>query len=629
LLIWLLYLKDGRPMRFKLYFSILLITSVGFAQKPDYDFVKAEKNSRKLIFSHPDSALVVIKKTLAQHGNLHDTVYGNTYALYGMYYNMKGKPDSTIFYLRKSLAYLDKYPRNKTRSLASLSMGYRAKADYKSAIACLDENIAINTREKNDVGLAIAYGEMASNYNLMMNYDKSLDYLLKAQAILKDNKKGIKQLPAVKQKLANTYLAMNNYKFAIDLYLECLTSFKELGQIKNYHLTQVNLADALIHIRDYSRAKKHLAEAITGLEKLGDKEMLGISYSKIASLEENQQHIAKAIASYKKALDYLMPIRSNRVIRVSGAYINLLNKQKDYVKAVSIIAAIEDVNVFGLANRDDQSVYKNAAADAYDGAHNDKEALKAYKHTIAIMDLLSSDEKIRAIQNVQAKFQTELQREKNVALEANNRVLEKNIEGEKTRMLLYIIVGALILLFILLVLRAYWLTNRLQKEQLKTADVDKAILEQKHLHELEVSNTQRETINEKQRELTSTALRMASFQDNINEIIQKCDSNALSKIADVKKELLQLVRQQDYWKQFETRFNNLHPEFSTALTNKFARLTKNDIEFCSLLKLKLSNKEIASLLQISHESVITKKYRIKKKMEINDDEAFEKLLLEI
>jgi DNA-binding CsgD family transcriptional regulator len=149
------------------------------------------------------------------------------------------------------------------------------------------------------------------------------------------------------------------------------------------------------------------------------------------------------------------------------------------------------------------------------------------------------------------------------------------------------------------------------------------------LHELEVSNTQRETINEKQRELTSTALRMASFQDNINEIIQKCDSNALSKIADVKKELLQLVRQQDYWKQFETRFNNLHPEFSTALTNKFARLTKNDIEFCSLLKLKLSNKEIASLLQISHESVITKKYRIKKKMEINDDEAFEKLLLEI
>jgi len=48
-----------------------------------------------------------------------------------------------------------------------------------------------------------------------------------------------------------------------------------------------------------------------------------------------------------------------------------------------------------------------------------------------------------------------------------------------------------------------------------------------------------------------------------------------------------------------------------------------------LLKLNLSNKEIASLLQISHESVITKKYRIKKKMEINNDAEFEKLLLEI
>jgi len=34
-------------------------------------------------------------------------------------------------------------------------------------------------------------------------------------------------------------------------------------------------------------------------------------------------------------------------------------------------------------------------------------------------------------------------------------------------------------------------------------------------------------------------------------------------------------------------------------------------------------------LQISHESAITKKYRIKKKMEINDDEEFEKLLMEM
>jgi len=48
-----------------------------------------------------------------------------------------------------------------------------------------------------------------------------------------------------------------------------------------------------------------------------------------------------------------------------------------------------------------------------------------------------------------------------------------------------------------------------------------------------------------------------------------------------------------------------------------------------LFKLNLSNKEIASLLQISHESAITKKYRIKKKMEISDDTEFEKVLMSL
>ncbi len=177
--------------------------------------------------------------------------------------------------------------------------------------------------------------------------------------------------------------------------------------------------------------------------------------------------------------------------------------------------------------------------------------------------------------------------------------------------------------------RWYWLRNKLQKEELKSIEAEKNLIQQQHLHEQELTNAQREIIEEKQRELTSTALRMANYQDSISEIIEKCESANFTKVSDVKKELQHLMKQKDYWKQFETRFNSLHPEFSNVLTSRYSKLTKNDVEFCSLLKLNLSNKEIASLLQISHESAITKKYRIKKKMEINDDEEFEKILMAI
>jgi DNA-binding CsgD family transcriptional regulator len=233
------------------------------------------------------------------------------------------------------------------------------------------------------------------------------------------------------------------------------------------------------------------------------------------------------------------------------------------------------------------------------------------------------------VAELHAQLQKKLQNEKNIALKTKNESLQREKDAKARLNLLYLFASLFFIVTVLLFLRSYWLKVRLQKEALKALNTEKQFIEQQHRHEHEFANAQKEIINEKQRELTSNALRMANYQGNINEIIEKCDSNILTSIKDLRRELLSVINQKDYWKQFETRFNNLHPQFGYILTTKYAKLTKNDIEFCSLLKLNLSNKEIASLLQISHESAITKKYRIKKKMEINDDAEFEKLLAEI
>jgi DNA-binding CsgD family transcriptional regulator len=451
---------------------------------------------------------------------------------------------------------------------------------------------------------------------------------VKAVEILKAEK-NTKQIVAVKQKLANTYLAKENYPFAIDLYRECLVGFKAMGADKNYYLTQVNMGEALIKVKKYAEAKKVLLEGAEGLKKFGDKEMIGIAYSKLGNLERALGNNAKAAIEYKKAMGQLLPIKSTRAIRIGGEYIALLNYIDDYKEALAVIASIEALKNFESANIQDRMVYKNAIANTYEATQNERDAIKAYQHTIAIKDSIANREKESAVQEIQAKFQTELQREKNVALEANNKVLVHKVEAEKKLLFLYIAVSIAIILVTLLFLRSYKLKNRLQKEELRTVEAEKELIQQQQLFEQQLVTQQKATIDEKQRELTSTALRMANYQDTINLIIEKCETGELSKVTDVKKELQQLMKQKDYWKQFETRFNNLHPEFNVSLTNKYDKLTKNDLEFCSLLKLNLSNKEIASLLQISHESVITKKYRIKKKMEINDDQEFEKILTAI
>ena len=55
------------------------------------------------------------------------------------------------------------------------------------------------------------------------------------------------------------------------------------------------------------------------------------------------------------------------------------------------------------------------------------------------------------------------------------------------------------------------------------------------------------------------------------------------------------------------------------LKDKHPNLTPNDLKLCVYLRLNLSSKEIAPLLNISHRSVEIKRYRLRKKLDLEHD----------
>src|SRR5690606_19349100 len=131
---------------------------------------------------------------------------------------------------------------------------------------------------------------------------------------------------------------------------------------------------------------------------------------------------------------------------------------------------------------------------------------------------------------LQAKFQTDLQREKKRSLEEKNKTLQDAVAKERLLMVFYTIGTIAAIGLILLVLRSLKLKNRLQKERLKAIATEKNLIKQQHLHEQELTSTQKDIIEEKQRELTSTALRMANYQDSINDIIAKCENESFTQV---------------------------------------------------------------------------------------------------
>ncbi len=73
------------------------------------------------------------------------------------------------------------------------------------------------------------------------------------------------------------------------------------------------------------------------------------------------------------------------------------------------------------------------------------------------------------------------------------------------------------------------------------------------------------------------------------------------------------------WEIFETLFDQAHENFFKRLKQSFPELTQSDLKLCAYLKLNLSSKEIAPLLNISIRGVEVRRYRLRKRLAIASD----------
>jgi len=81
------------------------------------------------------------------------------------------------------------------------------------------------------------------------------------------------------------------------------------------------------------------------------------------------------------------------------------------------------------------------------------------------------------------------------------------------------------------------------------------------------------------------------------------------------------------WKFFKQAFNNADKDFLDKIKKAHPDLTPNDLRFCAYLRLNLTSKEIAPLLNISTKSVETKRYRLRKRLKLDHDDSLVNYIL--
>lgn len=164
--------------------------------------------------------------------------------------------------------------------------------------------------------------------------------------------------------------------------------------------------------------------------------------------------------------------------------------------------------------------------------------------------------------------------------------------------------------------------------------------QQAELSQLEINRLQNEKleaeIRSKNNELTSYTYHLVNKNDLIQKIREEVSQmeHKFHNEQEIKKDLRNILRLVDNdeeldedWENFVKSFDQVHADFYRRLNEKFTDLSPSDYKLCTYLKMNLTSKEIASLMNISIRSVETNRYRLRKKLNLDHDENLTQFIL--
>lgn len=188
---------------------------------------------------------------------------------------------------------------------------------------------------------------------------------------------------------------------------------------------------------------------------------------------------------------------------------------------------------------------------------------------------------------------------------------------------LTLILGSILVLS--LVANIAWRIIKRERIKKRLQETEKKSLElQKQSLEMELDSTTRE--------LTSNIMLLSEKNKNLQYLLGKVDQMINNKTMTpsegnkLKKQISDSISLDDSWDTFKFHFEKVHPNFFSHLKANYPKLTPNDLRICAYIRIGLSNKEIAQILSVRPESIVTFRYRIRSKLHLRKGDSLEDFL---
>jgi DNA-binding CsgD family transcriptional regulator len=183
--------------------------------------------------------------------------------------------------------------------------------------------------------------------------------------------------------------------------------------------------------------------------------------------------------------------------------------------------------------------------------------------------------------------------------------------------------------YALLCILLFWFIIFIKNLQFKK---EKIVLEKDKLKAIRLKMTEhmqeklQDELSNKNKELASTTMNLVQkneiiikIRDKLTSIVETLPEKEQKKLKSLEKLIDEEINDDSYWEQFEHHFNQIHDDFIKRFKMDHTSLTHKDLKMCAYLRMNLSNKEIATLLNITLRGVEASRLRLRKKLDLDKD----------
>lgn len=542
---------------------------------------------------------------------------GKSYHNYARYYYQKNQMDSAKVYYSQALKKFEEthFIKGQADARWDLALLTGMVEGSDKTLKMIKSNIEFYKKIKDSNLLARTYHNEANLHFSNDNYKLALHQILKALKYFERTQDTL-MLSNMYRTTSMIECELNHNEKALEYALKSLELAKQKHG-ENYEYYQVGMYNTIGIIytqqKDFEKVDSIFNKAYAMAKELDWWYMQKLALYNHGKSYEDREDYTSALEKAKIYIEIekKFPDENKSSLGQLGMGRALLNlkrskKAKTYLDMAVTLSKKENIKRRMILS------YENRA-EANAQLNNYREAYEDHKMYAMLQDSVFNETKSQQIEEMRAIFDTEKKEQQIAQQEIEINLLE---EQEKVSSLQKMILGGGLGLSLLALGFGFYGF----RQRTKRARVEKEKVEAE--------------LAFKKKELTTHALHLAKKNEVLEQVKQK--AKELKSTENIEKGYRQLVQtinfdQQDdkAWENFTQYFEAVHKDFAKQIVEKYPEISKNELRLMALIKMNMSSKEIANILNISSDGVKKARQRLRKKMELSPEDSLETTVMSI